>query len=184
MNLKLITAVLLIGVFLVSCKTKESLAEAPDTSESTSDLNNPYLDNSTQFISVELTQRTTFAGVQSNLAGNRNYRLSFEITEMNSPIEFKRLMVDSISIPFSTMNVDGDKKLTFAVSETKEKVTLSAYRNVYSRDPSAPQMVEEVEYEKSGLSLKGTAVAEYIMSGKPYYLEIPELKKLENIYAP
>lgn len=187
MNLKLIIIVAVLGAFLNACQNKESMAEVVTPVETPSETpaeTNPYTDNETKFTSVKLTQRSTFGGARSNLAGSRRYQLNLGITELSGSIEFKKLMVDSISIPFSSMIINGDKQNGFIVNEQSEYITVNAYKNLYTNDPDAPQMVEVIEYEKSGLNLKGSAVVEYHIEGKPFYLEIAEIEKLENIYAP
>ncbi|MEZ7886817.1 MAG: hypothetical protein QMB45_09880 [Flavobacteriales bacterium] len=176
------TITVLLFVFILSnCGNQPDLIEV----QSSADLEmiNEYQDKETNFKNVILSSRTSIPGVHSNLRGTRKYEVSMGL-ELASAIEFKRLMVDSVVIPLAALMINGEKKSGFLLGESSEYVNISAYRRIYNKDADVPQVHEPVVYESSGFRLSKGAVLEYTKEGKPYYLEIEEMKIMPKIYAP
>ncbi len=181
MNYTITITALIFTFVLCKCDSQSELSDTQVTE--VSEMINEYQDNETVFKNVLLTSRSSFAGVQSNLKGTRKYELKMDVV-LNQGIEFKRLLIDSVAVPFSALVVNGDKVPKMSVDASTNLITLTAYRHIYSSDPNVPQMTEEVIYEDSGLMLGKGAVLEYIKDQKPYYLQIEEIKLMQNIYAP
>jgi len=172
---------LLFTLILSNCNNQQDLSITQ--SAVASEVMNEYQDTETTFKNVILTSRTSFPGVQSNLRGTRKYELSIDV-DLNSALEFKRLMVDSVAIPLAALIINGEKASGFLMEESKDVVKITAYRSMYSTDPNAQQVYDPVIYNDSGLRLSKGAVLEYLKGGKPYYLEIAEIQLMPYIYAP
>ncbi|MEJ6681096.1 MAG: hypothetical protein QNL21_03280 [Flavobacteriales bacterium] len=181
MNYTTIIVLLLFMFTLSNCGNQPELIEVP--SSAVLEIINEYQDKETNFKNVVLSSRTTIPGVHSNLRGTRKYELIMSL-ELSSVIEFKRLMLDSVVIPLSVLMINGEKKPGFILEESSEFVNISAYRRIFSTDVNVSQFHELRVYESSGLRLSKGAILEYTKDGKPYYLEIEEIKIMPKIYAP
>lgn len=181
MNYRVFLFLALTACCLVSCDSASNLGNVNHEDQMIQ--LRQYQDNQSKFDDVLLESQTSFPGVQSNLKGTRKYELSFSV-EVSSPLEFRRLLVDSVAVPFSALLINGQKSNGYIVESSSKLNKLTAYRNIYNNDPEAPQMVEPVVYEKTGLNLDNKAVVEYFKNDKPYYLEIEGITTLQNIYAP
>jgi|GEM_PF-935921 len=185
MKLKTLYLLGLVAMISATCATNKQTKETASQEEQEMNLNK-YSDDSSIFRGVSITSQTTFPGVQSNLKGITKYQVSLS-AEIKENITFKRLMVDSISIPISGLMVGGDKIKGEKLESSSDLVKLTAFRYLYSSS-AANKIHEEVTYELSGLDLESTsaysAVLEYFKNEKPYYISITNIDLLPAIYAP
>lgn len=183
MKIKLIHFLVVFGISAMTCGNKTDMVTSTEEVVTKTEDMSDYQDTTTVFRDVVLTSQASFGGAQSNLKAVRKYELNLGV-EIDDFIEFKRLLVDSISLPFSTLVVMGDKQSGLYVKETSKGVVLTAFRNIYNNDANSPRNVEVVTYEKSGQNIKEGAVVEYFKKGKPFYLEVDKIEIKKNIYAP
>lgn len=185
--MKLIFIQILVALSAVfsSCNANKTASSSESVAENSLEtvINNPYEDQTSEFKGVTIESQSTNAGVYSNLKGTRKYEVKMS-AEVSEDITFKRLLVDSVAIPFSSLIVSGDKIKGQTLSTSSDLVRLTAFRNIYNYGADAPQVHEVKVYEPSGLSLGKKAVIEYYKGDKPYYIEIPEITILPAIYAP
>ncbi len=181
MNYRIFLSVVLLGLLSATCGTKSDMVTSQINTDTVQLDNN--LDKETQFTAASIESQATFGGVKSNLKGTRKYELNFEVI-VPKTIEITRLLIDSIAIPFSALLVNGEKRKGFVLSADTKLAKLAAYRNLYSSDASTPQIVKVIEYDKTGLNLGNKAWVEYQKNGKLYYVELDEIKRKQDIYAP
>jgi len=170
-------------ILMIGCKNKSDLGDSNSESVNASSTSSTYTDENTKMTNIKLTSQSTMAGVQSNVAGSKKYELNFDV-QVSSKIKFDALLVDSISLPFSTFIINGEKQSSFTLDKSISLGRLTAYRQLYSTNYEGPHVSKEKTYELSGLQLENKAVLAYSIESKPYYIELGEIKTLQSVYAP
>ena len=128
------------------------------------------------------TIQKSMPGAHSNLRSTDIYKIEIS-GDMPLPTKFDSLLVDDVRLPIASIKVDTMRTTTtLNASGEVDKLVLTAQRHFYNEE--GPQVVEEVEYEKSGLSLDNSGVLMYRSGGQHYRLEIDKFEKLDRINNP
>ncbi len=182
MKLFIIQLLLAAGTMVMSCNTRKNVESAPK-STSESELNDSEKDLSIDFQKVSITSQTTMAGVHSNLKGIRKYEVELSV-KTSEELIFTRIFVDTVAIDIKGVMSEGDRIPENKLTKSSDRVNLTAFRHIYDMAEDAPKVHKIIEYEPSGLTLIKSAVVEYYVKDRLYFLDIPEITIKQSVYAP
>ena len=124
------------------------------------------------------TMQKSVPGAYSNLRSTRTYKITLS-GNMPLPTKFDSLLVEDVRIPIAALQVDEERSTTtLDASGEVDKLILTAQRQFYNDE--GPEVVEEIEYAKSGLSLEQGGVLKYRSGGQHYSLKIDKFEELEQ----
>ncbi|MFZ6053001.1 LPS-assembly lipoprotein LptE [Halocola ammonii] len=124
------------------------------------------------------TMQKSIPGAYSNLRSTRTYKITLS-GNMPLPTKFDSLLVEDVRLPIAALQIgEGRSTTTLDASGEVDKLVLTAQRQFYNDE--GPEVVEEIEYAKSGLSLEQGGVLKYRSGGQHYTLEIDKFEELEQ----
>jgi hypothetical protein len=158
-------------IILASCGNKKDAAKGEDMS--------------LEIIVSSFYSQSSYPGVESNLRSTTIYKCDFTVNT-KVPFEIIELLVDSVKLPVSSLNMNGDimKNDHVKIVGDSVHVIFQASRMFFSAE-AQNQIFDIVEYEKSGVILEGKAAfLNVLIDGQVQRVDLGEFEKKQSVFHP